>query len=67
MIKSYIWVIDCIKSCKNEFQLECCRQLIKFFEDRYIKEENCARSLDSLYSILDATSILMSESTDVIN
>lgn len=67
MLKSFWWIADCIKSCKNEFQLSCCQQLVKLFDDKYNETEGFERCVSSLNSILDAISILMSESTDVIN
>lgn len=67
MLKSYLWIIDCIKSCKNEFQLACCKQLIKFFEDRYTGEEMRPRCLNGLNTTLESTSILMSEDSNVIS
>ena len=35
MEKDYLWIIDCMDSCTNEFQLNCCATLIQLFNRKY--------------------------------
>jgi hypothetical protein len=37
--ENYEWVLSCIKSCKNDFQLESCKVLISLFENKYSESQ----------------------------
>ena len=52
MEQSFEWIVTCIQSCTNDFQLDCCRTLIELFRDMYKDEEEVYGYLDKLQSEL---------------
>lgn len=48
MEQSFEWIVTCIQSCTNNFQLDCCRTLIELFRDMYKYEEDAYKYLDKL-------------------
>lgn len=56
MTESYTWVLSCIKSCRNKFQLESCRVLLSLFKIKYDTETTLADYLQT--AILEADTFM---------
>lgn len=57
MKESYQWVWDCIDSCKNSFQLECCNTLIYLFRQKYTTEDGFGELYDALMNKHDSKNV----------
>lgn len=48
MKESFDWVLACIRSCNDPFQLECSKVLISLFEKRYAATEGLGELIGQL-------------------
>lgn len=60
MKESCLWVWNCIDSSTNEFQLNCCHNLINLFRQMYTLEDGFGKYYDHLMSKYDSKKIQMS-------
>jgi hypothetical protein len=60
MRENFLFVRQCILSCQNLFQLDCCFELIQLFKKKYIKEVVLIDELASLHETLEGRKILIS-------
>lgn len=57
---SYSWLMGCIVSCTNIFQLECCYKLLGYFRDMYDKEKDFVAYMGLLKDAYDSKEISIS-------
>lgn len=60
MHSTYEWIIECIKSCTNDFQLICCSKLMGLFLERYENEQEAGILHSMLIDVYEAKETMMS-------
>lgn len=60
MDAAYLWIRDCINSCRDGWQLNCCLKLLELFKEKY-KEEGKALGGQLLHTIITKQTIISVE------
>lgn len=60
MEKDFLWIRQCILSCTNRFQLDCCYKLVELFLEKNIDEPKVKQDYSDLLTTLTNKETLLS-------